>query len=422
VDEAQQALKPPVTVLYTAAHGGYSASQAPLGGGAAICDWLAAEWGRTKPFELRLLTPLSVLGESAPAARDLVAFGERDYGRFCRRFEAAVTQEILKHDPASTIVLSNDVSEGPHFWTLHRQGYRLFTIYHVDVVAYIAAMYCRGWVKPRTLARWYDIAQFFPVPDILRLIFEKQWASVEYSRGLIVPSSAMNDVLLESYEDLLPERVHVLPWGLPDEHPDPEAVSAEVAAVRREFGMPDDALVLLTLSRISPEKGQDRLLEALRDWKRLGELPERPLWVFVCGEAAYMQGRRFERRLRRLAEGIAGVRIVFPGHVTGLRKRAFLALAEIYVFPSRHESYGLTLLEAMRAGLPAVCFDHHGAREVMRPEFGAIVSTRGQLIGALEILLNDDRLRGESGEAARRFAERQRFDVAAARLAEILLS
>jgi glycosyltransferase involved in cell wall biosynthesis len=414
--------QPALTVLYTAAHGGFEPDAAPLGGGAAIADWLTSEWSRTRPFDLRLLTPRSTLGAQGPSARDLTRYGEREYGRFCRRFEAAATEVILEYDPASTVVLCNDLAEGPDFWTLHRRGYRLFTIYHVDVVAYIAAIYARGLLRPRTLARLYEVAQFLPVPDILRLIFEKQWAASEYSRGLIVPSAAMKDLLLETYDRLPPEKIHVLPWGLPDEPEDVEAIAAEAARIRSEFSMPEDALTLLTLSRISPEKGQDRLLEALLDWERLGELPERPLWVFLCGEAAYMQGRRYERRLRALAEGIRGARIVFPGHVTGVRKRALLALANLYVFPSRHESYGLTLLEAMRAGLPAVCFDHGGAREVMRPEFGAIVSSRGQLIAALEMLLNDDPLRAQCGEAARRFARKQRFEDSAARLAEIVLS
>jgi glycosyltransferase involved in cell wall biosynthesis len=406
--------------LYSAAHGGFGPEPAPLGGGAAVSDRLAAEWSRTRPFEFRLLTPRTVLGEDAPKAHDLITYGEREYGWFCRRFEAAVTARILEHDPASTVVLSNDIAEGPDFWALHRSGYRLFTIYHVDVVAYMSAIYARGWLRPRTLTRLYEIAQFFPVPDILRLIFEKQWAAAEYSRGMIVPSAAMKDVLLDCYDRLPAEKIHVLPWGIWEDPETPEAVAAEAATIRAEFGMPGDALTLLTLSRISPEKGQDRLLEALRDWERLGDLPERPLWLFICGEPAYMQGRRFADRLQRLASRIRGLRIVFPGHVTGIRKRAFLALADIYVFPSRHESYGLTLLEAFGAGLPAVCFDHHGARELMRPEFGAIVKTRGQLIDALEMLLNDDRLRGECSEEARRFARRQRFEDAAARLAEIV--
>ena len=58
-----------------------------------------------------------------------------------------------------------------------------------------------------------------------------------------------------------------------------------------------------------------------------------------------------------LAARLKRTRVVFPGYVTGERKRAFFALADLYVFPSRHESYGLTLLEALAAGLPAVCLD-----------------------------------------------------------------
>jgi len=64
---------------------------------------------------------------------------------------------------------------------------------------------------------------------------------------------------------------------------------------------------------------------------------------------------------------------VFPGYVTGERKRAFFALADLYVFPSRHESYGLTLLEALSAGLPAYAWTITVPGSVMKDEFGAIV-------------------------------------------------
>ena len=141
--------------------------------------------------------------------------------------------------------------------------------------------------------------------------------------------------------------------------------------------MPDNARVLLTLSRISPEKGQDLLLEALLEWERRDDFPAYPLWLFVCGDAAFMQGQRFFEKLRERAARLKRTRVVFPGYVTGERKRAFLALADLYVFPSRHESYGLTLMEALAAGLPAVCLDTTGARSVMREEFGALVAGIG---------------------------------------------
>lgn len=183
--------------------------------------------------------------------------------------------------------------------------------------------------------------------------------------------------------------------------------------------MPPDAKVLLTLSRISPEKGQDLLLRALIEWERRDDFPSRPLWLFVCGGAAYMQGVRFLEKLRSLAARLQRTRVVFPGHVTGDRKRAFFSLADLYVFPSRHESYGLTLLEALAAGVPAVCLDHHGAREVMKDEFGALVPA-SKLRSAIHLLLADDPLRERMSRAASTFARSRRFSDSAARLAEIV--
>jgi glycosyltransferase involved in cell wall biosynthesis len=113
--------------------------------------------------------------------------------------------------------------------------------------------------------------------------------------------------------------------------------------------------------------------------------------------------------------------VVFPGYVTGERKRAFFAMADLFVFPSRYESYGLTLLEALASGLPAVCLDHHGARSVMRDEFGALV-TAGELRGAIVRLMQDEAGRKKMGEAARRFADGERFADRAAELAQLLTS
>lgn len=384
----------------------------PLGGGAAVFEHLVAEWSRTRPFELKAITP-AILGTSAPSGGELVKFGERAYARFCREFERASTAEILRHDPAQTVVLANDVSEGPNFAELGARGYRTYTIYHVDVVAYVAAIYGRGAIAPETTVRWYPRLRWC-LPEIAGLIWEKQASSVRHSRGLIVPSEGMRDVLLRCYPDCGREKIQVLPWGNwnADDTVDPEPL-------RREFGVPEDARVLLTLSRISPEKGQDLLLNALLDRERRADFPAYPLWLFVCGDVAFMQGQRFLDKLRQLAGLLKRTRVVFPGYVTGDRKRAFLALADLYVFPSRHESYGLTLMEALAAGLPAVCLDTIGAREVMREEFGALVPASG-LRTAISRLLADDGRRKQMSSAARQFARHQRFSDRAAELANVL--
>jgi glycosyltransferase involved in cell wall biosynthesis len=388
-------------ILYTAAHGGFREA-VPLGGGAAICDLLVEEWSRTKPFEFRLIRP-------QVEAREIVRFSERAYAKFSREFERSSTEEILKYDPKTTTVLANDVSEGPDFAAL--RDYKIFTIYHVDVVAYVADIYFRGLIRPETTVKLYRRLRWV-LPEISKLVWEKQEASVLYSRGLIMPSAGMKEVMTRCYPEC-ENKIHILPWGVTDQG------VGDAGTLRREFDVPENARVLLTLSRISPEKGQDLLLEKLIEWEGRDDYPQEPLWLFICGDAAFMQGVRFLEKLRSLVAKLKKTRVIFPGYVTGERKRGFFALAHIYVFPSRHESYGLTLLEALAAGVPAVCLDHHGARSVMREEFGAIVQPSG-LIPAIQRMLNDHNL-SKMGAEARLYALKNRFSEQAGRLAELLL-
>jgi glycosyltransferase involved in cell wall biosynthesis len=249
------------------------------------------------------------------------------------------------------------------------------------------------------------------------LVWAKQEAAVEASQGLIVPSPRMREVILRCYPLCPPEKIHVSPWG--NWHSTEPADPASVDALRVEFNVPRNVQVLLTLSRISPEKGQDLLLESLIEWERGGAALPRPLVLFICGEAAFMQGQRHMEKLRSLALRLKKIRVIFPGHVTGQRKRAFFALADLYIFPSRHESYGLTLLEAMACGLPSVCLDTHGARSVMRPEFGVIVQ-RNELATSVMQLLNDAPARHRITAAARKFAQQDQFSDRAAEIALIL--
>ncbi len=404
-------------VVYIAAHGGFSGQAVALGGGAAVCEGLLDEWRRTRPFEVELLSP-GILGSGAPSARDLIAFSESRYARFCFDFRRAATAEVLRRDPSRIVVLANDVSEGPDFRGLSGAGFPIATIYHVDVVAYVTAIYLRSFIRPETAVRVYSWIR--PIaPRLATLVFDQQEDSLRYSRAAIVPSSGMRATMLRCYPWLPPDRVKIVPWGVPDEIWTRNEIDAETERLKQEFGVPGDARVLLTLSRISPEKGQDALLQTLLEWERRDDYPEHPLWLFICGDAAYMQGHRYLKRLRLLSSRLSRTRVHFPGYVTGLRKRAFFALASLYVFPSRHESYGLTLLEALRAGLPAVCLDHDGARSVMRPEFGELVEPK-ELRPAISQLLSDAEALSRMSLMARSYAESQPFSASAASLADLL--
>jgi glycosyltransferase involved in cell wall biosynthesis len=417
------------TVIYTAAHGGFDLTRVPLGGAAAVFHALTREWEKTRPFSLQLLTP-EVLGEQAPRDKDLVRYSELRYARFCFDFEAATTRHILQHDPSHVRVLINDISEGPGFQTLAERGYALYTLYHVDVVDYFTRMYLRGVVRPERLTAVYEQIARSPlraaIPRLLKLVFEKQRDSLRYSRGVIVPSEGMKRVLTRCYPEILPDRIHVIPWGTQPEIIDESAVERRTAELRRQHAIPEQAKVLITLSRVSPEKGQDRLLRALQRWEKSADLPPEGLWAIICGEAAYMKGSAFQKRLHRLAKRLKKVHVLFPGYVAGVDKQAYLRLADLYVFPSRHESYGLTLLEAFHAGLAAVVCSHYGAEELMRPEFGELLPAVPEsaiptlLQSALARLLTDRSRLRRMGAQARTFAESRSFTDTARQVAQLI--
>ena len=388
-------------VLYTAAHGGFAREHAPLGGGAAVCDMLTAEWAKTQPFQLELFTPESVSGH------DIIGFDTGSYARFSRQFEAASTAAIQRQDPADTVILVNDIAEGPDFRAL--QSYKLATVWHVDVVAYIASIYCRELVAPETLVAIHRRIGAL-CPDILTLIFQKQSDCVRFSAAHIVPSPAMKEIILRCYPETNPAKIHVLPWGAP-----PALDPVDKQTARAQLGIPADALVLLTLSRLSPEKNQQLLLDALAAWERQPNCP--PIYAIICGGAAYMHGKKHEAMLRAKAAQLKHSKVIFPGHVHGRQKQNYFSAADLYVFPSSHESYGLTLMEAFQYGLPAITLDHAGARAVMQPEFGA-VATKETFLPKLQQLAAEDLT--AKGRAARTFAQHHPFSAAAAKLAAIL--
>jgi glycosyltransferase involved in cell wall biosynthesis len=82
--------------------------------------------------------------------------------------------------------------------------------------------------------------------------------------------------------------------------------------------------------------------------------------------------------------------------------------ADIFVLPTRAETYGLVILEAMAMGLPVIATRVGGIGEVvMEGETGYTVSVddEGGLADRLRRLVNDGALRARLGENARRLAE-----------------
>ncbi|MGY1836927.1 glycosyltransferase [Blastococcus sp. SYSU DS0510] len=200
--------------------------------------------------------------------------------------------------------------------------------------------------------------------------------------GAVLTPSADGRALLVARLGLRPDRVHVVPNGVPVP-PDPAGPA----------GRPVPRLG--ALGRLTGQKGFDVLLEAVRRLVDEGL----PVDVLIGGDG------RDRTALRSRAQGLP---VAFPGFVTDVR--GFLAGLDLFCLSSRREALPLVLLEAMAEGLPCVATDVGAVREAVGDDAVVVpAEDPGALAGALRSLLLDDGRRTALGAAARRRAEAE-FD------------
>jgi glycosyltransferase involved in cell wall biosynthesis len=391
---------------------------------------LTEEWRKRPPFDIRIAS-VHLLGTDAPDERDFFRYTAKQHADFMFRFEQALTQEILRHDPRETLVLCNGVSDGPRFKFLADNGYSVFAIVHMNMASFFTGVFLKNVIRPETAVALYHFVSRswlkFILPDLLKLIFVKDEESMIYCKGVIVPSEGMKRQLLRMYPDASDERVHVVPWGADTVRFDERETLANVQALRRKYTIRDGEAVLIMLSRVSPEKGHDRLLKALELWEASDEYPKGGVCVLICGVAGYTQAKPFEQKIITAAHRLKKTRVIFPGYVYGADKHAHFRLSDLYIFPSRYEAYGLTLMEAFAAGLPAVATFSDGTEQVMRKDFGELIPLVAErevprlLKDAIQRMLSDREKLRAMGHAAKQFADAQPFSKAANRIAEIML-
>jgi glycosyltransferase involved in cell wall biosynthesis len=210
---------------------------------------------------------------------------------------------------------------------------------------------------------------------------------------------------LHDHYDLPPGSVAVAEPGV-----DPAGLAAGTESVRH----------LLCVGALTPVKGQDVLVEALGgvrdlDWvcTSVGSAAIDPAFVDLTSAAARDQG-------------IDG-RVRFLGPLSGARLAGQYAVADLLVLPSRAETYGMVVTEALARGLPVVASDVGGVSEALGSgggaEPGVLVRPDDPpaLAKALRRWLTDPTWRAELRRRARaRRADLDGWSTTALRVAQVL--
>jgi glycosyltransferase involved in cell wall biosynthesis len=170
--------------------------------------------------------------------------------------------------------------------------------------------------------------------------------------------------------------------------------AAERRAIRAELDTAEDAVVIIQVGRLDPLKGHRHCLEALA---RLADVPG---WVgWQVGGAQRPHEVRYLEELKAgtVRMGIAE-RIRFVGQRSDVTK--LMAAADVYCQPNiRPDTFGITFIEALWAGLPVVTTAMGGALEIVDSSCGVLVPPGDSvtLATTLRRLIQDSGLRSRMG-------------------------
>ena len=184
----------------------------------------------------------------------------------------------------------------------------------------------------------------------------------------------------------------VKPFAAPD--------AAAVEALRLSLGAPPGAAILLSVGRLSHEKGHLDLLRALEFLRR--ELKEDRFHLVIVGEGPERTAIEAARDDLGLADRVS---------LAGLQYdvRPYYACADIAVIASHSEGSPNVLLEAMAAGVPVVATRAGGIPEIATDGETALlvdIHASGPMARAIQTLLHDVAKRSELARKAREVAER----------------
>lgn len=204
-------------------------------------------------------------------------------------------------------------------------------------------------------------------------------------------SHAIVDTMRKYYGvEFPPEKLRVFPLGMEDR-------SAGNKATKK-----GRSVDVLFAGRFEGRKGIDVLLQVI---PALCQKHPQARFIVVGEDRKRASGSTFAEEFRsQHARAPFRDRVLFPGAVSDRELENYLAQCDIFVSPSRYESFGLVFLEAMMFGKPAVGCRIGGMQEIIVDGVTGLLAEPGDpvtLQAALDDLLSDAAKRESMGKAGR---------------------
>ncbi|NSL52734.1 glycosyltransferase family 4 protein [Calidifontibacillus erzurumensis] len=147
-----------------------------------------------------------------------------------------------------------------------------------------------------------------------------------------------------------------------------QEVVIDKQAKRKELGVPEDAFLLLSVGELNINKNHETVIKAI------AKLKNPDIFYVICGQGpleSYLKKLIFDMNLDNQVK------------LLGFRKDIIeiCKASDIFVFPSFREGLSVALMEAMACGLPVVCSDIRGNRDLIKDGHGGFLINPGNVEG-----------------------------------------
>jgi len=263
---------------------------------------------------------------------------------------------------------------------------------------------------------WVDWKKKNGIKDPLKVRLADAWLqwmerrNVKKVRHMIALANCVKNEITDGY-GVEPGKITVAYSGTNLGEFQPENRNAYRAEIRDKHGVADDELLLLFVGNPFSRKGLDRVMEALP------ALGNRKYRLMICGKD---DPTPFLDKAKSL--GVADHLVWNIGLTSEINK--YFAAADVFVFPTRYEPFGLVITEAMASGLPVITSKDAGAAELIEDgKDGLLIEDpedSRKIAGLIVSLADDASLRQRLGIAARHKVEQYTWDKTADIMLEVL--
>jgi glycosyltransferase involved in cell wall biosynthesis len=184
----------------------------------------------------------------------------------------------------------------------------------------------------------------FPAYNRIYLKWITQASTRRAAAVIAVSESTRRDVI--ALCNVPAGRVKVIPNGVTDDFC--PAAPEEVTAFRARRGLP--AHFILFVGTLEPRKNLVRLIDAYGDWRAAQRATVAPPKLVIAGGTGWFYHQIFAHVVERGLEG----QVLFPGFLPRAELPWWYRAADLFVYPSLFEGFGLPVLEAMACGTPTV--------------------------------------------------------------------